>query len=304
MKLTTPYCSSPNRGFALVATLSMMILLTVIAVGLLSLSVVSLRSSNQQRAVNIAKANARMALMLALGELQKSAGDDRRVTADGSIYDGSANPNVVGVWKSWSPKLADDPVASLPSNAYTTAKDSRFVTWLISSSSPVDLTSKDWAKTGTVANPVELFTQKSDGFSLAGSKVEVLRGNPSAGTMAWGVVQNATRAKINVGGPEDGRRDLNDDLQIQPRPSLTKSDNFKQPTGDWNQRSNRVISMAQAKLDKDLWKDGAAFPEGADFTSQGLGLLTDVVNGGLKTDLSLGFEMSDSNFNTDTWGSF
>lgn len=62
--------------------------------------------------------------------------------------------------------------------------------------------------------------------------------------------------------------------------------------------------MAQAKLDGDLWKGGSAPPENADFTSQGFGLLTDVVNGGLKTDLSLGFEMSDGDFKLDTWGAF
>jgi type II secretory pathway component PulK len=39
-----------DRGFALVVTLSLMILLTIIAVGLLSLSSVSLRSSSQESA--------------------------------------------------------------------------------------------------------------------------------------------------------------------------------------------------------------------------------------------------------------
>ena len=294
--------SVSNPGFALVVTLSLMILLTVIAVGLLSLSSISLRASGGQAAVNVARANARMALVLALGELQKAAGDDRRITADGSIFDGATNPNVVGVWKSWSPKLADNPLGTLPN--YTTAKDSRFVTWLTSSRNPLDVADKEWAKSGTVEEPVELFTVKSDGFSLAGSKVEVAKGRPSAGAMAWGVVQSATRAKINVGGPEDDQRVLNDDLHVQPRPSLAKSANFKQPDAGWNQRASRVISMAQAKLDGDLWQGGAALPEGADFTAHGLGLLTDVVNGGLKTDLSLGFEMADSDFSANTWGDF
>ena len=40
---------SPASGFALVITLSLMILLTVIAVGLLTLSSVALRSSSQSR---------------------------------------------------------------------------------------------------------------------------------------------------------------------------------------------------------------------------------------------------------------
>lgn len=72
-------------GFALVVTLSMMILLTVIAIGLLSLSSVSLRTTSNATARKIAESNARMALMLAIGELQRSAGPDQRATATANI---------------------------------------------------------------------------------------------------------------------------------------------------------------------------------------------------------------------------
>ncbi|MEY3897628.1 MAG: hypothetical protein RLZZ214_3149, partial [Verrucomicrobiota bacterium] len=89
-----------NRGFALIVTLSLMILLTVIAVGLLSLSSISLRTSSQSSDMTAARANARMALMLAIGELQKTAGLDTRVTARADLVDEN-NPPVLGVWKSW-----------------------------------------------------------------------------------------------------------------------------------------------------------------------------------------------------------
>ena len=66
-----PIPAFPKRGFALIATLSMMILLTVIAVGFLSLSTISLRSSASSSDDAIARANARMALMIAVGDLQR-----------------------------------------------------------------------------------------------------------------------------------------------------------------------------------------------------------------------------------------
>ena len=69
-----------NRGFALVVTLSLMVLLTLIAVGLLTLSTIALRQAGASSAMAVAQNNARLALFLALGELQSQAGPDRRVT--------------------------------------------------------------------------------------------------------------------------------------------------------------------------------------------------------------------------------
>jgi hypothetical protein len=288
-------------GFALVVVLSLMILLTILAVGLLSLSTISLRASTQGEAVANARANARVAIMLALAQLQKVAGDDRRITADASIFTGAKNPNVVGFWKSWSPKLAEKPTSEAPDYS---KKDAKFVAWLTYSSTPEELTKQEWAMNGTLVQPVFLFTEKSSGFSLAGSKIEVDNGQLYTGAVAWAIAQDATRAKINVAGPENNQRTGNADLQAQPRPSVAMSASFKQPAGDWNRRAARVLSMEQANLDTELCKAGNAGPESAHFTTQGYGLLTDIVNGGLKTDLSLGFEMSDADFLNDKWETY
>src|SRR5690606_22783898 len=68
-------------GFALVICLSLMVLLTILAVGLMSLSAISLRASGRGEAMAEARANARLALIFALGELQQLAGPDQRTTA-------------------------------------------------------------------------------------------------------------------------------------------------------------------------------------------------------------------------------
>lgn len=85
----------PPKGFALVISLSLMVLLTVLAVGLLSLSAVSLRSSSRGDAMAEARANARMALMFAIGELQQLAGPDQRVTATADLA-GTATGDPLG----------------------------------------------------------------------------------------------------------------------------------------------------------------------------------------------------------------
>ena len=102
-----------KRGFALIVTLSLMILLTVIAVGLLTLSSISLRASGQSQSMAVARANARLALMLAIGDLQKYAGPDQRVTARADILDTPTkkiqNPRLTGVWKSWDIRATTPP---------------------------------------------------------------------------------------------------------------------------------------------------------------------------------------------------
>jgi hypothetical protein len=84
---------------ALVVTLSLMILLTILAVGLLSLSAVSLRTTTQAQDQQTARANARLAMMIAIGELQKTLGPDQRVSAPADLAHPSATmPHWVGVY--------------------------------------------------------------------------------------------------------------------------------------------------------------------------------------------------------------
>ena len=124
-----------NFGFALVATVSMMVLLTLVAIAMLSLSTIEQRSSggSANEADRMARANARMALMIALGELQEAAGPDQRVTATASILGNSDNSYAsgttaqngrvhwAGVWDTSNYSPAD------PDNK-------TFVRWLVSGS--------------------------------------------------------------------------------------------------------------------------------------------------------------------------
>lgn len=89
-----------RRGFSLVVTVTLLVLLSLIAVGVLTLSSLQVRRSGLGDAQAEARANARLALMLAIGELQEGLGPDQRVSGPASLVDDdTTNPHWVGVWK-------------------------------------------------------------------------------------------------------------------------------------------------------------------------------------------------------------
>ena len=159
MKITTAkhfpldegFGSMRDRGFALIITLTLMVLLTLLVVGLLTLSSISLREVSQGEAIAAARSNARMSLILGLGELQKQAGLDTRVTARADILT-AASPPVLGVWKSW--QGSDHESGSTfagrprtPGSNYPAEKKKRFVAWLTSANQTDPATLPDTKQT-------------------------------------------------------------------------------------------------------------------------------------------------------------
>jgi type II secretory pathway pseudopilin PulG len=94
------------KGFALIAIISVLLLLTMLAVVFLSLSALTVKTSRVEWAREEARANARLGLMIAIGELQRDLGPDQRISLSASILDtnpetlkidGVANPHWMGV---------------------------------------------------------------------------------------------------------------------------------------------------------------------------------------------------------------
>jgi type II secretory pathway pseudopilin PulG len=193
-----------NRGFALIASLLLMILLVVVAVGLLSLSSISLRSTSSSQARQMAEGNARLAMMLALGRLQETLGDDRRVTANASILEKSDSavprPQMVGVWESATSTLRNSPTGS-GSIPYADWKSSKFKSWLVSSADPDATQTLDFGKAAVPEDNVGLFKTESDGFDLQVEKINVAKlSNKNVSSMAYAVVQEADKAHISLPG--------------------------------------------------------------------------------------------------------
>ena len=74
-----------SRGFALLATLAVLFLLTAVGVAFLTLASVQVRTSRADHYQAEARANARLALMIAVGELQRDLGPDQRVSTTSAL---------------------------------------------------------------------------------------------------------------------------------------------------------------------------------------------------------------------------
>lgn len=288
-------------GFALVVTLSLMILLTVIAVGLLSLSSISLRQSAASADIAAAMANARLSLMLAIGDLQKEMGPDTRisVTADQlpkSVTDGSDTAaqdkrrQWTGVYDAW------------PAPASTTDPDSRpspvFRRWLVSGTSvpttgaPAtgDIEMLGKGTLGTTLSAVELARK-----SVFVPTLSVKPGNITTGRLAWWVGDQGVKAAVSTPQPEDPGSDralVRTGLQTAPRTAiqlaktgtimpfatLAANDPNLAKVTDW-QQAGLLVNDHKAPM-----------PLFHDLASSSSGLLTNVRSGGFRKDLSMYLE--------------
>ncbi len=190
---------SPHRrppGFALVVTLSLFVLLTVLVVGLLGLSSISLRSGNHGQYAAQARANARMALVLAIGELQRRAGPDTRVTARADILDDD-NPPLLGVWKSWEGANHDAQGRPVSPGNYRSAKENRFLAWLVSGDDPRVL-----PDTAERKGAVALVGRQSVGSGAAHAKMQVhlspvpIGAAAGNGAFAWWIGGENQKARL------------------------------------------------------------------------------------------------------------
>ncbi len=291
---------APRRGFALVISLSLMVLLTILAVGLLTLSTMSLRAGTAGQARAEAQANARMAMMMAIGELQTGMGPDQRVSARAkSINESSGDPNLMGAWESWHWK----PGSSGPNYS---EKSDKFKRWMasirdkntahsVTSSSnpfqdPVWLVNPD-----TVGKPAG---KNSSDPSLRADRVLLELSKTQRGAFAWAVTDESLKAPIQLREPEleqDAKPATKAELiarRVAP-PRARPEEILGNLAPDQLGNPAKIVSVDSAVVAAKSLADGKqVLANQADVTPYSVGLLSDVANGGLKTDLTTVFESS------------
>ena len=186
------YSTPRERGFALIATISVMVLLVMIALAMLSLSSIELRQTGNISHQQKAKANARLALMIAIGDLQKYAGADQRVTARGDIVEDAVPEKAhwTGVWstENW--------------DSTTPNANKDFVGWLVSRSDKNPWVEGDVKNALSQNEHVTLVGSGSVGLNqlneVQAEKVKV----SSSGAYAYWIGDQGVKASSGVAGFE------------------------------------------------------------------------------------------------------
>ena len=290
-----------ERGFALIATISVMVLLVMIALAMLSLSTIELRSSQSGRAMAEAQANARMSLMLAIGELQDSLGPDKRISARGAtlakheLLSTSVEAQSAKAW--WVGAASSDVTETIGSS-------NQPVVWLVSGLNR-SATSKAQIESPTpFQQEVVMFGENSIDFTLTGGeplnvgKVSIIDGQGTkTGSYAYFVDDNGMKAQLSASHPDV----VNTDVSTE-RPGGTvipgsydlgvlKAEGMDALSGN---AGNTMGNYLKINSVNDLPFLGGATQisknKRLSYTTQSFGVLSDVKNGGLKKDLTIAFE--------------
>ncbi len=276
--------AGPQDGFALVVTLSLMVLLALVAVGLLTLSSITLRAASQGSAMAEARANARLGLLMALGELQATMGPDQRVSAPAQIVHDDAPRGLTGVWRSHHATAANPSVDP----------DENFLRWLVSCPDRAKQAELSTLPTEN-GRVVRLLGEGTLGADAAADQwfdapvVEVeSAGTSRPGGFAYAVLDEATKASLDLepGITPHGDAGRQARLGEAVRFGAEAIPEIAPEGFAWweNSGQGRAVSLASASL-------LTGWPElgqrNHDLTVWARGVLSDTARGGLRGDLSM-----------------
>ncbi|WP_435893523.1 hypothetical protein [Oceaniferula spumae] len=296
----------------------MMTLLLLISLAMLSLGQLHSRSANNDQAQIQAEANARVALMIAIGELQKYAGSDQRVTARADITDEDwhktesdlENPLYTYVWDVSGSEMDLSP-SSYAINVETNRHRPGMIPGhdfkrkpavLVSGNARFDLTdgsrlldktsypegyvTADKAADQKWVNIVssEFMLQHDD--APAARPVNVPLVGIQGGEYAWWVADESVKNRVDLGNQHEqdsvAARMMAQRAPINP--FRDGADGLEMDTRE----ASQLVTVGATGLAHDMQRDqtGGAFSYSPDLTVSSENLLTDVRSGGLRQDLT------------------
>ena len=305
-----------NRGFALIASISIMSLLVMITLAMLTLSSKEAASSRYDISMSQARANARMALMIAIAELQEEMGPDMRISAEAALFDTDeqteaidgvdqsrwmASYNSWGNWLNADYTLPNDGSTLDIQDTYVTHREPMFRRWLVSLPTgmendvraPLAGALNGWDS----SNSVILVGKGSLGDSAQSNPDQITRGyltpTGDTGRIAWWIGPENHKANANLSkkprtlDPGQWEVSQGDTAEVGVGALDGFSDLDNDPTLSGKILSRRTLRSANVTKDK-------VQQHFFDLTSTSKGVIASVRTGHLKKDLSLLFENSNS----------
>lgn len=191
-----------SRGFALLVTIVLVAFLVLILVGLATFTRVETQVAGNAQDSAKARQNALMALNVALGQLQRHAGPDQRVTTQAEIKDtnpaspaieGVLNPKWTGVWDATAP--AANPIAWLVSGAETTTPANAVSSDVTAAANGVQLVGPNSAGTTATATSGLVYAPLVD---ITSNKAPGLTGNQVIGRYAYWIGDEGVKSTASL----------------------------------------------------------------------------------------------------------
>ena len=322
---TTPNFKCAPRptqgGFALVIALSLMAFVLLLLLSITTLVQVESRSAQIQMHRMEAEQSALLGLQIALGELQKTAGPDQRVTATAGIFNVSNDPDfkqphLLGVWKTFKQPNSDtDDIDYAAKKRHEDDNNGHFVQWL-SSATVTNQESLAFSAQAPVTPAVELVatgsvtdstTSGDPSGHVSASTIEIDGTNGSGGSSkyAWHVFDESQKANLTLKDPVTTvNATTATDAERVSALGAAGAPNFsalaQAPQGNalyapletlTEEEQEKIVSLSDSAL---LGGATTFDPQAANafhvLTTDSKSLLVDVANGGFQKDLSLLFE--------------
>ena len=320
-----------RRGFALLITIVLLAFLVLIAVSFASLTRVEIQIAANQQRLEKARQNALFGLQVAMGQLQKYAGPDQRVTARAELTASAINPYYTGVWNAAAAASAAGDARTRTATLEAAGKLNPVApsVWLVSGNEASPTAVNYNTASAAMRQPVTLVKATGTGtlgqvvvpkVQLTSTQVPGYSGAQPIGNYAYWVGDEGVKAKLSVVDPYTPRPAVADSAAFTPTSLQTyyrgvSAQRFGLETVDdgtnaatlaslYNPTANTTESATLVRNLNKIINYPAAYFAGLDLatlrarfhdlTVHSNGLLTNTAGGGLRRDLSWHFAQPDA----------
>ena len=242
-----------------------------------------------------ARQNAMLGMQIALGELQAAAGPDQRVTAKADLFNNTheTRRHLTGVWNTTTGNFQQWLVSDF--NRHGSSPDTQAFAQS-AAPNPANDDTVVLLGPGSLDSSGGVLANAADAVVVGMANTGINATNRLVGRYAWWIDDEGVKARINLDNPFFGEGKQPSVLALN---SFNRGEvGFLTDFSGFNLEQDEVSRVSSIR---DLSLSGVTENNIRrrffDFTTWSAGVLADVVDGRLKRDLSLAFELPDGDFN-------